>query len=274
MSESIQVLAQHGRTFYLASFLLPPDRREDAARLYHFCRLVDDIADEQGDAVALAELEAELLEQRPARPLVASMLELRERRALPIDALIHLIQGVRGDLGQVAVQDDAELLQYCYRVAGTVGLMMSAVLGVKDTKALRHAVDLGIAMQLTNISRDVLEDQEMGRRYIPATRGAPKPAVAGLLAMAERYYESAQAGLPYIPLRTRPAIAVAMAVYRQIGRRLIRKGGDPMKGRTVVPMWEKLWVGGRALLTLPFTHRSPHQTTLHVALKGLPGCAS
>lgn len=274
MSESIQVLAQHGRTFYLASFLLPPDRREDAARLYHFCRLVDDIADDLADAQALTELEDELLERRPPRPLVASMLELRERRKLPIDALLHLIEGVRGDLETVAVADDAELLRYCYRVAGTVGLMMCAVLGVRDPKALRHAVDLGIAMQLTNISRDVKEDQEMGRRYIPATRGAPKPAVAGLLGMAERYYESAQAGLPYIPLRTRPAIAVAMAVYRQIGRRLIRKGGDPMKGRTVVPMWEKLWVGAKALFRLPFTAQAPHETTLHGDLKGLPGCAS
>ena len=274
MSESLQVLAKHGRAFYLASFLLPPDRREDAARLYQFCRLVDDIADEQADAVALAELEAELLEQRPARPLVANMLELRERRGLPINALIHLIEGVRGDLGTVAVENDAELLRYCYRVAGTVGLMMCAVLGVTDPKALRHAVDLGIAMQLTNISRDVKEDQEMGRRYIPATRGTPKPAVAGLLSMAERYYESAQAGLPHIPLRTRPAIAVAMAVYRQIGRRLVRQGGDPMLGRTVVPLWEKLLAGSRALALLPFTALAPHQTVLHNDLKGLPGCST
>jgi phytoene synthase len=129
-------------------------------------------------------------------------------------------------------------------------------------------------MQLTNISRDVKEDQEMGRRYIPATRGAPKAAVAGLLAKAEHYYESAEAGLPHIPLRTRPAIAVAMAVYRQIGRRLLRHGGDPMLGRTVVPMWEKLLVGFKALIGLPFASRTTHQTTLHSDLKGLPGCAT
>jgi len=271
--KDIEVLAHNGRSFYLASFLLPANRRQDAALLYHFCRVVDDLADDQQDRESLRALRAELRREHPPRVLVARVLDLNERRGLSIEALLHLIDGVESDLDQVAMRDDAELLRYCYRVAGTVGLMMCSVLGVEDRDALPHAVDLGVAMQLTNICRDVREDQESGRRYLPATRGPTTPAVAGLLELADSYYTSARAGFSDIPWRSRAAIAVAAAVYRQIGRRLLRKGGDPMRGRTVVPFWEKLLVGTWALICLPFARREDHRRELHLHLSDLPGCS-
>lgn len=274
MSTDLDVLRKHGRTFYLASFLLPEEARADAARLYHFCRVVDDLADEDEDFEAIADIQAQLRGEVPPDGLALAMLELEDRRQLSVDALLHLIDGVVSDQGAVRVQDDGELLRYCYRVAGTVGLAMCAVLGVTDPRAQAHAIDLGIAMQLTNICRDVLEDQQRDRRYIPATRPDVKQAVRALLEMSEHYYASARAGLPYIPWRARGAIAVAMMVYRQIGVRLLRKGGDPMQGRTIVPLWEKLAVGAWALVSLPFTRRAPHPASLHGALQGLPGCAT
>lgn len=272
MTDSLDVLARHGRSFHLASFLLPADRRDDAALLYHFCRVVDDLVDEDEDLDDLAALRRELQGVGMPRPLVQRMRDLQRRRKLPMDALLHLIDGVTSDLGQVAFRDDRELLRYCYKVAGTVGLLMCAVLGVEDREALPHAVDLGVAMQLTNICRDVREDAARGRRYVPRTRGGTVPAVAGLLAEADRYYASAERGLPAIPLRSRAAIAVAAAVYAQIGRRLLRTGGDPMTGRTVVPLWEKVLAGTRALLRLPWHRRARHHTALHTHLRGLPGC--
>lgn len=273
MSTDLEVLRKHGRTFYLASFLLPVEARADAARLYHFCRVVDDLADEDEDFDAIADIRAQLQGDQPPQGLAAAMLELNARRGLSVEALLHLIDGVVSDQGSVALQTDAELLRYCYRVAGTVGLAMCAVLGVEDPRAHAHAIDLGIAMQLTNICRDVLEDQQRDRRYIPASRPEVKPAVAALLTLADQYYASAVAGLPYIPWRARGAIAVAMQVYRQIGVRLLRQGGDPMRGRTIVPLWEKLAVGAWALVRLPFARKTEHHNSLHGALVGLPGCA-
>ena len=297
--ESIQTLAVHGRSFRWASFFLPKDRREAAAVVYAFCRLVDDSMDEapspEEGAVALAELEAELRGERPARPLVAAFTQLCETWNIPIDAAHELIIGVQSDVGDVLLESDHDLIRYCYRVAGTVGLMMCGVLGVTDKDALAHAVDLGVGMQLTNITRDVKEDAAMGRSYLPADRlaaagGAQEALIDGttaagpvmrvtadLLALGERYYESADAGMRYIPARSRVAILVAGRIYRSIGWRLLRRGGNPLEGRTVVPWTEKLvrvvQALGAALKpgVLGLTAANPHDKTLHVHLKGLPG---
>jgi len=297
--ESIQTLAVHGRSFRWASFFLPKARREAAAVVYAFCRLVDDSMDEapspEEGAEALAALEAELRGEREARPLVAAFVRLCETWNIPIDAAHELIIGVQSDVGDVLLDSDHDLIRYCYRVAGTVGLMMCGVLGVTDRDALAHAVDLGVGMQLTNITRDVKEDAAMGRSYLPADRltaaggdqralidGAARAApvvtvTRDLLALAERYYESADAGMRYIPARSRVAILVAGRIYRSIGWRLLRRGGDPLKGRTVVPWTEKLVRVAQALGAalkpgiLGLTPAKPHDKTLHIHLRGLPG---
>jgi phytoene synthase len=299
-AESVQVLAQHGRSFRWASFFLPAERRAAAAIVYAFCRLVDDAMDEAPSAADgasnLARIEAELRGELPARPLISTFLEMCERWDIPLGAAHELIAGVRSDVGDVRLKDDRALLRYCYRVAGTVGLMMCGVLGVTDPQARAHAVDLGVGMQLTNICRDVAEDARMQRVYLPAERleaagggqaallageAAPAPVVAvvaDLLALAERYYESADLGMRYIPLRSRLAILVAGRIYRSIGWRLLRGGGDPLQGRTVVPWTEKLVRVAQALLAslkpdiLGLRAPKPHDPSLHTHLAGLPGC--
>lgn len=311
------VLERHGRSFALAGRLLPRDRRDDAAIVYAFCRLVDDTADEADspdqaraglDQVQLwlragrEHHEATAASPSPrvdlgpeARRVVDAFVEVCRRRGIDLGAAEELILGVRGDLGPVEFADDAELIRYGYRVAGTVGWMMCGVLGVTDAKALAQAIDLGVAMQITNICRDVRQDAGMGRVYLPATRLAAvgiapgdlrrgavdRAALAGvvrdLLALADVYYRSAAGAFAAIPLRARVAIVVASTLYRAIGRRLeLRHGADPWHGRTVVPGWRKALLVVTSLLgSLRYGawSRRPHQPALHRPLAGLPGAA-
>jgi phytoene synthase len=293
VAEARAVLARHARTFDLAGHFLGPARRDDAAVVYAFCRLVDDLADESPDPgaahAALAEVEAELRGEAEARPLVGVFRELLGEHGTDLRVPLELIAGVRSDLGPVAVADDAELLRYCYRVAGTVGLMMCGVLGVRAPAARPFALDLGVAMQLTNICRDVAEDAARGRVYLPAARllpvadlGAgevPRPAIAAvvldLLALADRHYASADAGSVYIPWPSRLAILVAARLYRAIGQVLRARGGDALRGRAVVPKILKLgWTAvalARFLRTLLPARPPAHDPTLHAHIADMPG---
>ena len=299
---SRDVLSTHARSFRWASKFLPADGRDDAAIVYAFCRLVDDTADEAQDEehalVQLELLERELSGDRPTRPLVEAFLDVAARRDMDVGSAHELIAGVRSDLGEVRVASDAEFLRYCYRVAGTVGLMMCSILGVTDRTAHPHAIDLGVAMQITNICRDVLEDAERGRVYLPAARlrevgvtqeqlldGSADPdavakVVIDLLHLAESYYASADLGMRYIPARSRLAIVVASRLYRGIGMKLWReRNGDALQGRTWVP-----WTGKVALVGASMVHFFKprviglsggvrHDRELHVALQGLPGAS-
>jgi phytoene synthase len=191
------------------------------------------------------------------------------------------------DQTSVEIDDERELLRYCHAAAGTVGVMMSKIIGCKQPAALQFAVDLGIAMQLTNIARDVLEDAKMGRRYLPATWVNLKPstiaksdkpvhadvsvAIEQVLDLAEKYYQSALFGIHMIPGRARFTIAVALRLYRQIGVQLRRKGTCWWQGRTVVGKATKVYLTVRALFDLIPRTIPRHQQTLHQALKGLTG---
>ncbi len=290
------VLSRHGRSFHFASKLLDPETALRSARLYRFCRYVDDIADESNDPVtARRRLDgiAEMLRNgEPADPVVADFLALACSCEIPVEAALELVAGVRSDLDEVRFADEHELLRYCYRVAGTVGLMMCGVLGVRDPRAMPFAIDLGIAMQLTNIARDVGEDAASGRRYLPATMvgdvgpdaiRAPDAelelrltrAVEQLLARAELYYASGQRGLGYLPRRARLGIRVAARIYRRIGKRLRRLRHASWHSRAVVPFRQKLLVASKALglelLARLRARPEAHDHLLHRELTGLYG---
>ncbi len=260
LAASHAVMARHARSFRLAACFLAPAARDDAAILYAFCRAVDDAADDAPDREtairSLALLERGLRGQEPG--IAAHVRDLGARRAMPLAAAFELIEGARSDLGTVRMVDDAALLHYAYLVAGTVGSMMCSILGARAARARDRAIDLGIAMQLTNICRDVKEDAAMGRVYLPTTRlaragtsaeavlagTAPSPAIArvvgDLLELADGYYASADVGVRDLPARSRLAVLVASRVYRAIGVRLRARGCDPMRGRVIVPPWGKL----------------------------------
>lgn len=294
VAQSREVLAKHARSFRWASWFLPDDCRDDAAVVYAFCRLVDDTADETPQpGLARAELErvrAELRRELPARPLVAAFLDVAERTHMDVRYADELIQGVLSDLGTVAFRTDEELLRYCYRVAGTVGLMMCPILGVREREALAYAIDLGVAMQLTNICRDVLEDARRQRVYLPTQRLNDVEVALGelvaqrargrdvacvvrdLLLLAERYYHSADAGMRYIPARTRLAILVAARLYRAIGLKLLACGANPLQGRVWIAWPSKVYWVGRAFVSFVPRRRParPHDRQLHFPLAGLP----
>jgi phytoene synthase len=304
VAECRAIIARHARSFDRASTFLPPVTRDRVAVLYAFCRSVDDAVDEapsyEAALAAIGALKDELRTatgqdvSNPPRPVVSAFVRYLGGSSVALAAAHELCDGVASDLHPARVADDAELLRYCYRVAGTVGVMLCPTLGVTDARALPFAIDLGIAMQLTNICRDVLEDAERGRVYLPASRLAgvgttPEALLAGtadhqavasvtldLIALADRYYASADLGLRYIPLLGRQAILVARALYAAIGHKLRRQGGDALKGRTMVAPRDKpaLIVGALAHNLRPDRRDHPeHDAVLHLHLGGLPGTA-
>lgn len=256
---SVTVLAQYGRSFRLAGRLLPRDCLRDAARLYAFCRTVDDLADESTDPVAamdsLLALRGAIIAGDRSHVLAQPFLALRDRLGVGTASAVTLIDTVMRDLEPVRLADEAALMEYAYGVAGTVGEMMCAVLGVSAAQALPYAVDLGMAMQLTNIARDVIEDAENDRVYLPATwlpddvtpgilpsrATAVFAAVERLLACADRRYRSGERGISFLPPRVRPAIRAAARIYEEIGLRIQRKGPAYLSaGRCVVPTHRKM----------------------------------
>ena len=291
------ILRENGRSFHFARIFLTQAQGERAARLYAFCRYVDDLADEtRNHAKALRELDdarRQLAHRTATHPRLDDFIQLAEETDIDLSIAISLIDGVASDLSEVAFQSEEQLLRYAYQVAGTVGLMMCGVLGVKKKVAYPFAIDLGIAMQLTNIARDIQEDAINGRRYIPApwVNGAPATAIMEatptikpllvsaadrLITLAERYYQSAYNGFGFLPARARFAILVAAKLYRQIGVKLQRNGYVVWHGRTIVNTGEKVAVAAGASwfyvtkrnLHLP---ANPHQSALHISLYGLTG---
>ena len=285
-------LAQNGKSFHWASRLLGVRAGRDAAQLYSLCRILDDMADDdiENGPERLHQIRAGLIGETHAKdPVLSSLMPFVAAQGISKPVLVALIDGLLEDQQEVALADEAALLRYSYRVAGTVGLMMCNVLGCKDCAGLAHAVDLGIAMQLTNIARDVAEDAKMGRRYLPgtwldnmtpaqilATQGPQREvissAVARLLRLADIYYASGTAGMVYLPLRAHLAITVAARVYRQIGVQLAAKGCRWYGGREVTNKPVKLVCSIKAMTSLPDRARAhpSHDASLHIALKGLP----
>ena len=223
-------LATFAKSFNWAGFFLPKDTYEECSKLYAFCRILDDVADsgedleikkkkfnEIKDIIKLYEIR---FTDNQDMLVVNDMIVLSKNKNIKKIILNDLIEGIESDLKkEVNFITIKELLVYSYRVAGTVGLMMAKILDVKDSRALQGAIDLGIAMQLTNIARDVIEDQKIGRKYI---EGDFKNILA-TLQLADTFYESSFSSIKKIPFRYRFAILVARRVYRQIGRKITSK---------------------------------------------------
>ena len=223
-------LATFAKSFNWAGFFLPKDTYEECSKLYAFCRILDDVVDSGQDLEIKKERFNEIKDilklyknrftDNENMLIVNDMLILTENKNIKKIILDDLIDGIESDLKkEVNFTTVKELLIYSYRVAGTVGLMMAKILSVKDSRALKGAIDLGIAMQLTNIARDVIEDQKMGRKYIEKDF----KNIKATLQLADTFYESSFSSIKKIPFRYRFTILVARRVYRQIGRKIINK---------------------------------------------------
>ena len=260
------ILASGSKSFALAGALLGTGIRQDAAVLYAWCRVADDridLAPSSERARAVTELRDELDEVYSGavrQPLLIALHELVTRTRLPRTYLDDLVDGFGMDAEGVRYASMAALDLYAYRVAGVVGLMMCHVLGVRDSRCVPQAARLGMAMQLTNICRDVAEDLQYGRQYLPldhispdelrtaadgpssngGARASAAGAVAALLDRAEAYYESGMKGLGDLGWRNALAIGAAARIYRAIGRRIAKRRFDAFAGRAVVSLPAKL----------------------------------
>ena len=296
--ESNDILFNKGKTFYWAKFFLSKNAALQATRLYRFCRYIDDLADEAKDknqAVAyLNNIKAELKSGESNDAVIKDAIALFDECDIPILIPTELINGVLADLDWVRIQTEAQLLEYCYQVAGTVGIMMCKVLNVSCPNALYHAIDLGIGMQLTNICRDVYADALMDRVYLPASITGPTSpediiklddlnrtkliqAITLLLKMADCYYASGYSGLVKLPIRSRISILIAAKLYQQIGFKIQRTQFKNFKDKVFIPFEMKLLISinvcFKALIDPKFwAYRSHHRKTLHQLIAQLPFC--
>jgi phytoene synthase len=298
-SDPATTMKRNGKSFWFASLFLPTQVAADAARLYAFCRTMDDLADiavTQESHATLAQVRSDLRSGTTSIPDVQDFLALADQYKLPCEAADYLIATFMQDATtELHIEDEDQLVRYCYGVAGTVGLMMSPILGAHRPQASEAAIHLGIAMQMTNIARDVLEDASNHRRYLPGcwiqnltaqeilnasdsrtsdTRELVASAVLRLLELADRYYASASLGFPCIPARARRGIEIAAAVYREIGTILRRNHGAWWNGRVHVSTSRKLWITAQVYLGQSPIHRlraNARFESLSQPLIGLPG---
>jgi phytoene synthase len=257
------LLREGSKSFYAASMLLPARLRPDVYALYAFCRVADDEVDEGVDPFAAARALRARLERvyagvPRAAPVDRAFAAMVARRDIPIALPLALIEGFEWDAAQRRCETLSDTCAYGVRVAGSVGVMMTLIMGVRSAQALARASDLGVAMQLTNIARDVGEDARSGRLYLPrawfaeegldpdAWLADPRPCpqvarmTARLLRAAQRLYWRAEGGVARLPADVRPAIWAARSIYADIGRRIARNGYDSVSARAIVSKPRKL----------------------------------
>jgi len=267
------------KSFFAASRVLPARVRAPAIALYAFCRVADDAIDLADDPAAAVERLDQRLDAIYARRPQSfesdrALAAVVERFDLPRGLLDALIEGFRWDSEGRRYETIGALEDYCARVAGTVGAMMAILMGTRSRTALARACELGVAMQLTNIARDVGEDARNGRLYLPREwlreEGIDPQAwlqqpsfvpgigrvVARLLALADTLYQRAEQGIAELPRDCRASIMAARLVYAEIGREVERNGLDSMTRRAVVSTRRKTWLITRAMLARATPQRS------------------
>ena len=224
MIQNKNYLSIYAKSFNWAGFFLPKQTYKKCSSLYDFCRVVDNIADDK-NSVELKESEFnefknDFIQKNYNNPIIENMWKIIDEFSISLKVVNDLFDGIKSDIKQtVKLNSKKELLIYSYRVAGTVGLMMAKILKVNKKSSLKSAIDLGIAMQLTNISRDVVEDLNNGRSYINDNFDDIKST----LKLAEKFYESSFYSINEIPIRFRFSILVARRVYRKIGYKILNK---------------------------------------------------
>ena len=270
-------LAIYAKSFNWAGFFLPKKTYDKCSALYDFCRVADNIADDENKIEIkkdnFIKFRNNFLNKNYDDPVIKNMWHLINEFNISTKIVGDLFEGINSDIKEnVHLNSKKELLVYSYRVAGTVGLMMAKILNVRKEQSLKSAIDLGIAMQLTNIARDVYEDANMGRVYLPIElignveidsiiepseeqEKNIKTSIKNLLYEAEKFYNSALYGTRFIPLKARLPILIASVCYREIGRKLIRNDCDTWQERTTISTVKKLILVLKAvmyLFTKPF----------------------
>ena len=238
------LLKKHAKSFYWASFFLSSNTLNKSSSLYNFCRTLDDIVDDDNSLDVKKKIFLKFKKDFESRNLnnqiIKDMWSVIDSENISKQIVIDLFDGVESDLKEkVVINSKKDLLVYSYRVAGTVGLMMSKILKVKNREALKGAIDLGIAMQLTNIARDVCEDKARNRQYVSHNYSE----IRDIINDSQVFYENSFKSISDIPIRSRFSVIVARRVYRKIGDYILKqKNIDNYNkaGKIYVPMFEKV----------------------------------
>lgn len=265
-------IRRHSRSFSFASRLLPTAKRADVERLYAWCRWCDDGVDTASSPTAAAAFVDQATEDLR---LIATGLDptaeesnwlasLVSKYDLPIAAANALLQGMRSDLTPAADLSEDDLLRYCFRAAGAVGVLMCPILGLQDRRYLANAAALGMGMQLTNIARDVAEDWRRGRCYLPAPwtdglRPSPVPpdpehvrkGVQRVLDMADNHYAAGEIGIAALDCDVRLAVRAASRIYQAIGKKIRKRKFQVLDQRTRISAFAKLFLFTQSALRFP-----------------------
>lgn len=280
-----ELIRNGSHSFHMASWLLPRDIATPAIGLYAFCRIADDLIDADGagdEAIADLYRRLDLIHEGTpcANPEDRALAEVVKHFEIPRALPAALIEGLAWDAQGRSYETLSELYDYAARVAGCVGVMMSLIMGSTDERAVARACDLGVAMQLTNIARDIGEDARMGRLYVPRqwftecgldaeqwlANPQPDPRIASmckrLLSYADILYQRADAGLVLLPLRCRPAIRAARLIYSAIGDQIAEQAYDTVTQRAIVPRSRKARLLAKALISFPCRDTHERRDTL------------
>ncbi|MDC0518312.1 squalene/phytoene synthase family protein [Candidatus Pelagibacter sp.] len=217
-------LSVYAKSFSWAGFFLPKETYKRCSALYDFCRVVDNIADDDEKIVIkekkFGKFENDFNQKNFENPIIKNMWDLIEDFNISLKIVQDLLMGIKSDIkDKVKFNSKKDLLIYSYRVAGTVGLMMAKILKVNKKSSLMSAIDLGIAMQLTNISRDVIEDAKNNRFYINENF----EEISSTLNLADTFYENSFYSIKDIPISFRFSILVARRIYRKIGHKILNQ---------------------------------------------------
>jgi len=277
-----QTLKKHAKSFYFAGLLLDKQTLHDASVLYAFCRQLDDAADIEDmseKSVKLQQLITDYRTDHSQNEINIAFKELKKQYQLNNRFIDDLILGVSSDLQFKQPKDLKELIFYSYQVAGTVGGLMARILGATNEKAWRFAIDLGIGMQLTNISRDIKEDALNNRIYLPQDHlGSDIDATTILnpehktkvyhvtkevLTTADKYYQSGFSGIYYIPKKNKFSILIAGMLYQSIGNKVLNNNQKFLKQRVYLTLFEKMMILIKEYLkqTKTLNQAEPHHQT-------------
>ena len=217
-------LSIYAKSFNWAGFFLPKKTYKNCSYLYDFCRVVDNIADDEGEIeikkIKFQKFVSDFKQKNFEDPVIQNMWNIIHEFNISLEIIYDLFDGIESDIKQnIKIDTRKDLLIYCYRVAGTVGLMMAKILNVNKKQSLKSAIDLGIAMQLTNISRDVIEDSKKNRSYINGNF----EEINSTIELADTFYENSFYSIREIPLSFRFSILVARRIYRKIGYKILKK---------------------------------------------------
>ena len=291
MNNHSKVMQEHGKSFFWASWFLDKNTANKLFTVYALCRRLDDLVDTSNENSEAKEEIARVISLTNNNQYKETFEEFKsiDSKLHPRqDIIIEFLKGQLSDLDFRQPNDLGQLLKYCYRVAGVVGLMVCDVLDIRDSKLRYFAIDFGIAMQLTNISRDIKEDAQIGRVYLPKNETASlaignfrSPSNTDLIIinssrdklikLADEYYQSGMYGINQLPIKIKRSFRVASNIYQGIGHKILQKRCSFNEQRVYLSKFEKLSLTIKTFLKRSkFIDRPLHQKKLHASLQNLP----